>query len=551
MVLPPANPIAQGQAVGGQAAATTGTSLPQTTTGIASNVGTALANLPANSLLPATIQSKTGTQINLSTSLGRVSLQLPNVPTSVNTSSGENVWLRVMPDQSQAQAQLQNQTGTGSGNLRLQLLSTNSTNTQTSGLTTSFGFDSAKPLTPGANFTATVPVNLTLPNGLHLPAGSQLSLGFLSPGIVSSAALQNAQTSQNQAQPGMGNVMPGAQTSPGDLTGGASSTVNAGSFSASAAPSLSGNSLVFSGTLLPNNHPAALAANLPASFSALNTSEGIIGIRLPGPAPIGVVLSFATSGSSLSAHTIEGSKLAEADLLARGQVASLTHDWRSLSQALGALSQFDPGAAMAMSNAIPQPDIKLAATMMMFFAAMTGGSTSLRNWIGDRAFNSLSGISRKTDDDDLLEQLDGDFGRLKKLSGEHRPDGWRVMPMPFLMDQQVEQIRLAWRDGNSENTQDEAEDAGTRFLLDLSFSSLGHTQLDGLIKQEHGKFDLIVRSENSLTSPQRDDIRQIFRDGLDIAGYQGQILFQDRRGFIDLAPIADPPGSSHQHGIDV
>ena len=69
-------------------------------------------------------------------------------------------------------------------------------------------------------------------------------------------------------------------------------------------------------------------------------------------------------------------------------------------------------------------------------------------------------------------------------------------------------------------------------------------------KGEDSKFDLIVRTENPLQSHNRDDIRGIFREALQIAGYTGHILFQDGSRFVEIAPVPDGKDPHSHHGIE-
>jgi hypothetical protein len=396
-------------------------------------------------------------------------------------------------------------------------------------------------LTPGQTFGAVTTSVLTMPNGTQLPAGSQTQVIFLGQGTVTAQQAANAMASaSNAGNAGMAGGA-GATGGAGGATAGLGSTI-AAQTAGSQAPA---GTLMLTGTVLSAN--SAEARLLPQGFTALRTSAGIVGIKLPTPAPTGATLSFNVDPSG-SARPSSSAPMTEAQLIARGQTAALSHDWDSLHKAVSALQQYDPGAALSLLNNIPQAGPKLTTTMMFFFAAMTGPAGNLRGWLGDRAANSLSSLT------DLegggLKKLEGDFGQLRAMATEERPDGWRVMAMPFNMGDKIEQLQLSWRHGDREDDPDKKDDQGTRFLLDLSFSKVGHTQLDGLVKGEDSKFDLIIRTENPLQSHNRDDIRAIFREALQISGYTGHILFQDGSRFVQIAPVTDGTGPNSHHGIE-
>lgn len=516
MTLPP-QAISSGTPVGGQASAggTAGQqgSVPAqvtatVTTATSAQVTAALAKLPVETLLQASVQSQSGTQLTLATALGQVTVKLPS-PLPGNL--GDLLWARVPTSNATAQP------GSPADGLRLQLLpQTLMPGSSAATGTLAAGNIGATSLTPGQTFNAVTTTILNMPNGAQLPAGSQTQVIFLGQGTVTG---QQAATVLNAASAG------------GTLAG--------------AMPGGPGSTLLLTGTVLPPD--SAEARMLPQGFTALRTAAGIVGIKLPVPAPTGATLSFSVDATG-NGRVAGSMPMTEADLILRGQNAALSHDWDSLQKAVQALQQHDPGAAMTLLNNLPQPGPKMTTAMMFFFAAMTGTKSGLRSWIGDRAANSLSSLSEA--DGGGLKRLEGDFGQLRAMAADERPDGWRVMAMPFNMGGKIEQVQLGWRHGDRDQDSDKKDDQGTRFLLDLSFSEVGHTQLDGLVKGEDSTFDLIIRTENPLQSHNRDDIRGIFREALQISGYSGHILFQDGSRFVQIAPPSDRTAPNSHHGIE-
>lgn len=531
MTLPP-QAITPGTAVGGQGgSAAGGTGTPPAQVSAAQQVANAIAKLPVESLLQASVQSRSGNELTLLTSLGQVNIKLP---TPLPANLGDFLWVRIMP-----QAQ---QGSDPAASLRLQVLPQTLTPGATgtgSGLPTA-GINS-NPLIPGQTFGAITTSSLTLPNGSQLPAGSQTQVIFVGQGAVSAGKAAQIANMTSVGTTGTPPTIATGGTLTGPSTAGLAGQVVAGG-SGGTAPT----PLVLTGTVLPPD--SAEARMLPNGFTALRTSAGVVGIRLPVPGPVGATLSFSIDASTTTGRSPQIPQMTEAELIARGQNAALSRDWSSLQQAITALAQHDPGAAAALLNSIPQAGPKLTTTMMFFFAAMTGPGGTARGWMGDRASNSLSSIDGRGSD--ILKKLEGDFATLRGMAADERPDGWRVMPMPFQMGERIEQVRLAWRHGDGENEKGEKEEPGTRFLLDLSFSEVGHTQLDGLVKGEDSKFDLIVRTENPLQSNNRDDIRGIFREALQISGYKGHLIFQDGSRFVEIAPPANEPKPGSHHGIE-
>ncbi|CAM3476564.1 hypothetical protein [Thalassospira profundimaris] len=546
MTLPP-QAISPGPAVGGHASAggtagqaNQGSAPAQinatVTTATPQQVAAALAKLPVETLLQASVQSQSGNQLTLATALGSVTVR---IPTPLPSNLGDLLWARIpTTNPGTGQSAIG---GNPADGMRLQLLP-QTLSPGGSGVTGALanGNIAGSSLTPGQTFGAVTTSILTMPNGTQLPAGSQTQVIFLGQGTVTAQQAANAMASAAQAgSAGSAGMASGAGT--GGMAAGMGPTV-AAQTAAGQAPA---GTLMLTGTVLPPD--SAEARLLPQGFTALRTSAGIVGIKLPVPAPTGATLSFNVDPSG-GAKVSTSVPMTEAQLIARGQAAALTHDWDSLHRAVSALQQHDPGAALSMLNNIPQAGPKLTTTMMFFFAAMTGQGGSLRGWLGDRAATSLATLSDT--DGGGLKRLEGDFAQLRAMATEERPDGWRVMAMPFNMGDKIEQLQLGWRHGDRENDPDKPDDQGTRFLLDLSFSVVGHTQLDGLVKGEDSKFDLIVRTENPLQSHNRDDIRGIFREALQIAGYTGHILFQDGSRFVEIGPVPDGKDPHSHHGIE-
>ncbi|OKH89006.1 hypothetical protein [Thalassospira sp. TSL5-1] len=531
-------------------------------TAIVQNPPAALAKLPVDSLIQASLQAKTGTEVTLQTGAGDVTVKLPRaLPGNLN----DLVWVRIMP-----------QTGTdGASGLRLQVLpqtipgasgagSTGGAAGGTGAGATAATLSNPSSIIPGQSFTGITTSALSLPGGGSLPAGSQVQMMFVSPGAAAPAkaaglmaAAQGAGMTGATSQAslatagGTGGItgnMPGASTATQGVIGNTANSAagNAGLLATNGVKPA--GPMMLTGTVLPPGSPEARL--LPDGFTALRTNAGIIGVRLPVPAPVGATLSFAIDGNNLASARLPQPIMTEAELMARGQAASLSQNWDSLQRALAALAQSDPQAAQALLNQIPAAGPRLTTTMMFFFTAIVGAGGSAKSWLGDRTIGALDG--RDGRDNALGKKLDKDFNTLRGMASEPRADGWRVTAMPFHMGERIEQMQLAWRQGQNEddeNRDNKSSDPGTRFLLDLSFTRLGHTQLDGLIRKESQKFDLIVRTENVLEGPQRDDIRAIFNQALTISKLGGSVNFQNGTRFVEVSQEPAKPGP-HKRGLE-
>ncbi|AUG51978.1 hypothetical protein [Thalassospira marina] len=528
-----ANAVGAGNAGSGNGAATA----------IVQNPPAALTKLPVDSLLQATLQAKNGAEVTLQTSAGNVTVKLPQpLPGNLN----DLVWVRIMP-QSGAD---------GSNGLRLQVLPQmlpggGSAGGAAAGSAAAATNANPASILPGQSFTGMTTSTLSFPGGSTLPAGSQVQMMFVGPGAASPAKAAGLMAA-GQGLGMAGATSQGGLTSSGNLpatilaqqgatAGGAAGAAGTNTGLLAAGGAKPAAPMILTGTVLPPGSPEARM--LPDGFTALRTNAGIVGVRLPVPAPVGATLSFAIDANNLAAARLPQPVMTEGELMARGQAASLSQDWDSLQRAISTLAQSDPQAAQALLNQIPAAGPRLTTTMMFFFTAIVGAGGSAKSWLGDRTIGALDKSDGK--DSGLGKKLDKDFNTLRGMASEPRSDGWRVMSMPFQMGDRIEQMQFSWRQTQSdedESRDQKPNDPGTRFLLDLSFTRLGHTQLDGLVRKETQKFDLIVRTENTLDGPQRDDIRAIFNQALAISKLGGSLNFQNGNRFIEVSREPATPG---------
>ena len=76
------------------------------------------------------------------------------------------------------------------------------------------------------------------------------------------------------------------------------------------------------------------------------------------------------------------------------------------------------------------------------------------------------------------------------------------------------------------------EDAGrvTRFIFDIQFSEFGPMQIDGLLRPRPADYekqlDILVRTQDMLPAPMRQDLRDIFSESLSTYKLHGMLTFQ-------------------------
>ena len=207
--------------------------------------------------------------------------------------------------------------------------------------------------------------------------------------------------------------------------------------------------------------------------------------------------------------------------------------WSDLDEALKSLSQVDPGRFLQVAqHALPQPGPKLSSQMLFFLSALKGGD--IKAWLGDNAGRVID-----RDRPGLMNRLGGDFQVMARMSDEPQSGDWRLALIPLWGENKLDQLRMYYR-GHNGSDDDGGDDDGIRFILDLELSNLGHIQIDGLVKAEKQKFDVLIRTEEPLPDHWRGEIGDIFIAAQEIAGLNGGVGFQAAPGnFVEFPPI-DP-----------
>ncbi len=203
---------------------------------------------------------------------------------------------------------------------------------------------------------------------------------------------------------------------------------------------------------------------------------------------------------------------------------ALSQDWPALRMAIDTLATSSPQAAQALQSVLPGPNAALPAAMLLFMNAL--GRGDLRGVLGREAFREL----RAAGDGALVDRLSADLGEIARTAAEPRPDGFRLFLIPVHDGARLEQIRLLVRDHEEEHhTIGGREGPATRFVFDVTFSRLGHMQLDGIASDGH--LDLMIRSVKPLPRDLRAEIAGMFTESREALGMGGDVAFQVTRDF--------------------
>ena len=266
----------------------------------------------------------------------------------------------------------------------------------------------------------------------------------------------------------------------------------------------------------------------------VETALGPITLNGANPPPEGSRVVMTITGAPLPPAAPE--PLLDSQQLTLRQSLFLDRHWPALDDAVEELVQHAPNTAQhLLQTAMPRPDANMTTNILFFLTAMRGGD--VRSWLGDGPTRVLNRINPG-----LVDRLQGDLGQLSRLADEPATGDWRTLMIPMFNGQQLEQIRLFTRPQEEEDAE-EGSGRGTRFVVDITLSKLGHIQLDGLIDTAHHRMDMVVRSDSHLPSGMRNDIRHLYEKSGDITGYRGGVGFQAQpANFIEVAPPAPVKG---------
>jgi hypothetical protein len=379
----------------------------------------------------------------------------------------------------------------------------------------------------GAPATAPQPAVVT-----SLTQGSVLTGTVVSPtGQAATTATQAANSAASAS---------GASTQANTGQGGAALTQGASAAAASSGTPLPNGSIVqlrvlgiapqgqaLSGTATATSFTGTVTGQSGGGATLVQSPAGTISLTLPNAPPAGTQLMLDMVGAprlpppGLSGNDAGGMR------------------FQALQDAITLLRGSDPSAAQRLTQSlIPQPNGQLGLAVAFLAGSLRQGGTE--RWLGNdiaRSLKAADGAKPGT-----LSRLDRDMAQSQGRASDSAGQDWRVSTLPFMSNGQVEQIRLYIR---NRPDQDDAEADGKdgkqpkRFVIEAEFSRLGPIQLDGLARE--GQVDLMVRTQRTLPTDARDDIRTLFADTISALGLAGRVDFMVVPKF-DLVPDRDSQG---------
>jgi len=273
-----------------------------------------------------------------------------------------------------------------------------------------------------------------------------------------------------------------------------------------------------------------ITGTTPGGQPIVQTPHATIALNTTTSVEVGAKVVLKVETTPIVPSTPDAAKLGRtspADALVQARA------WSDLDEAMKSLALADPARFQQVAqHALPQPGAKLSAQMLFFLSALKGGD--IKAWLGDNATRILA-----RDRPGLMNRLSGDFQIMSKMADEPHSADWRLALVPLWGGGEIEQLRMYYR-GRGEEDGEDGGDEGTRFVLDVTLSNIGHVQIDGLVKADNQKLDLIIRSEDPLPDTWRADIAEIFTTAQQLTGLGGGMAFQAAPGNFVEFPAIDP-----------
>lgn len=508
-----------------------------------------LAELPLGAKLDVIVASiSEAADIKVSSRLGEITVKLPTSSSHPALKTGDALILQLLSKGAAPKAALALPDGKP-----LSIPATLASPTQgqaTTAATTLVSAPTGVNVVPGAIVTATLlrPVNVDGALILQPAQGSGVATGTTQAAITGpglSGAQPGTQASTQLAGASAPTPAAGGAPAPASGTGpaGATTTFPAGSnleFRVvavnvpSAAPqSLTPPPLQGQISLAPGAQLSGVVSGSHGVGQTLvQTHAGPVSLPTTQPLPLGTEVRLELIQLQ---HPSTGS--AQHGPLHMTAAPLLEGEWIAFEDALSTLREAAPGAHQhILQAALPRADTQLATNVLFFLSALRGGD--IKNWLGDGPMRVLDRLRP-----DLANRLRTDMTQMTRNVEDPLSGDWRLHGVPFLYGEQLDRVQLLIRDRDAEDQDDDDGRGGTRFVVDLNLSKLGHLQIDGLVGENDKRLDLILRTDEPLPSHMRDDIRRLFHDAMDLTGLEGSVGFKAAPGeFVNIPKRA--PGAA-------
>lgn len=382
---------------------------------------------------------------------------------------------------------------------------------------------------PGPTFQA--PVGGTVPNQQGVPAAG--SLPPTAPAIAPQTPAGRSPTTAPTNSPNPAGTTP---TTPSAVPPAPGTRLTLGIVSLNPAPSSSTPAALTAAPLpaIGGTFTGLVIGSAPSGLPLVQTPVGQVALEQAPPLSKGAEIVFrleATPEAPPQSDRIGGRE--NVNQLSRG------HGWPALEELNAALTEKAPGLADRIAPlTTPQADAKLGTSLLFLLSALKAGD--LKSWLGESGLRELTRLRP-----DTVRRL-GDDVRL--LAGADDADSrpvravdWRALPLPLFGEGMDQSRLLVRRNQQDDDAVDRDRSKETRFVVDLTLTSIGRLQLDGLIDTDSRRFDMLVRTTSTLPPRFRNDILRIFAAANETIGMSGGLAFRATPdALIDTTELQQP-----------
>ena len=181
-----------------------------------------------------------------------------------------------------------------------------------------------------------------------------------------------------------------------------------------------------------------------------------------------------------------------------------------------------------ISAKLPSLNGKMLPNLVSFINGAM--SHKLADWLGSELSERLN--SAGVDGLETAARLNGIL-----TNAGRDGNGWRIVEVPFFDGSSIAKIKVAVKKNNEEDNQNGKKNrppAGTRFVVDTSFSRLGEFQFDGFSVANARRFDLIIRTGRDIGDDLYADLFRIFKNTLYELEYSGNLKVNVKENFIKI-----------------
>lgn len=188
----------------------------------------------------------------------------------------------------------------------------------------------------------------------------------------------------------------------------------------------------------------------------------------------------------------------------------------------------NPDLYQKISAKLPSDNEQMLSNMISFTKAAAKGD--VHQWLGEEIIQQLEqqGSKGQTIINDLQSSLQ---------SSHRQSPLWRVIEIPYYIENHMEKIKLAIKQYPDEEQEEESphQKFGTRFVVDTNFTQLGAFQFDGFSFAKDRRFDLIIRTERDIEDDLCANMMRLFKITLNEVQYTGNIKINLKENFIKIS----------------